>query len=252
MRPQLFDGVADLYASVRPGYPEELADDVLAFAGAGAGDRVLEVGPGTGQATALFARRGLAIDAIEPGPRLAALVRRRVTGRPVRVVEARYEDWNLDAGAYALVIGAQSFHCVEPAVRYAKSARALRAGGTLALFWHAPQPGEGPAHEAVQAAYRRHVPDLAVRPADGAWASRVADEIDASGSFGAVHAVRYPWRRRYSGDEYVALLGTYSDHLLMPDEARGQLLAALREAIAEHGGIEVAYELRLYLARRRA
>lgn len=252
-RSQLFDPVAEAYDRVRPGYPEELVDDVLAFAGAGAGARALEVGPGPGTATRLFLRRGLAIDAVEPGARLAARLRERVVGTgAVRVVEARFEDAPVEAGAYALVYGAQSFHWVDPAVRYAKSAEALAAGGTLAIFWQSPQPGDGAAHAAVRDAYRQLVPDLAVRPADGGWASHVADEVDASGLFGSVHAVRYPWRGVYSAAEYVALLGTYSDHLQVEETRRRSLFAAIEARIDEHGGrIEVPYVLRLYLARKK-
>src|SRR6185436_15674571 len=67
-----FDAQAELYDAVRPLYPDALADDVIARGGR----RVLEIGTGTGQATVVFARRGASIVAIEPGPRLAAVLRR--------------------------------------------------------------------------------------------------------------------------------------------------------------------------------
>jgi len=45
-----FDGAALLYDEVRPGYPEELFDDVVALSGIPSGGRVLEIGCGTGHA----------------------------------------------------------------------------------------------------------------------------------------------------------------------------------------------------------
>jgi ubiquinone/menaquinone biosynthesis C-methylase UbiE len=53
-----FDRTALLYDKVRPGYPEELFEDVVSLSGVPAGGRVLEVGCGTGQATLPLARRG--------------------------------------------------------------------------------------------------------------------------------------------------------------------------------------------------
>ena len=54
----VFDEAALLYHEVRPGYPEELFDDVVALSGIPSGGRILEIGCGTGQATVPLARRG--------------------------------------------------------------------------------------------------------------------------------------------------------------------------------------------------
>ena len=55
-----FGEVAELYDEVRPSYPAELVEDVIALAPLdGDAPRALEVGAGTGKATVLFAQRGL-------------------------------------------------------------------------------------------------------------------------------------------------------------------------------------------------
>ena len=46
-----FDQAADLYDRARPGYPPALFEDLAELTGVGAGSRVLEIGPGTAQAT---------------------------------------------------------------------------------------------------------------------------------------------------------------------------------------------------------
>ena len=53
-----FDEAAELYDRARPGYPERLYDDLFALSGLSPGDRVVEIGPGTGQATAPMLKRG--------------------------------------------------------------------------------------------------------------------------------------------------------------------------------------------------
>jgi SAM-dependent methyltransferase len=57
----VFDALADLYATARPGYPERVVDDLLDLSETPAAGRVLEVGAGTGQATEALARRGLSV-----------------------------------------------------------------------------------------------------------------------------------------------------------------------------------------------
>src|SRR3712207_5578274 len=77
-----FDEAASLYDEVRPGYPENLFEDVVSLSGIQAGGRILEIGCGTGQATVPFARRGYHIQCIELGENMAAVARRNLKGYP--------------------------------------------------------------------------------------------------------------------------------------------------------------------------
>ena len=58
-----FDAAAQLYDEVRPRYPEEIVEHIIAFAALPVHARVLEVGCGTGQMTLPFAQRGYTIKA---------------------------------------------------------------------------------------------------------------------------------------------------------------------------------------------
>lgn len=49
-----FKEVAELYDEVRPSYPEELVEDVLALSGISEDGRILEIGCGPGKATIPF------------------------------------------------------------------------------------------------------------------------------------------------------------------------------------------------------
>src|SRR5215831_14247247 len=108
----VFGRVAERYDRVRPSYPSALVDDVIALA---AGGRGLEVGAGTGKATLMFARRGIAVDAVEPSAEMASIARRRCADFPdVTISEVDFEDWDGDRHAYALVFSAQAWHWVAP------------------------------------------------------------------------------------------------------------------------------------------
>ena len=95
-----FDQAAELYDRARPRYPPALFDDLAALAGIGPGSRVLEIGPGTGQATVALAERGYRVVAVELGAQLAAVARRNLARFPsVEVVTAAFEDWPLPPGS---------------------------------------------------------------------------------------------------------------------------------------------------------
>jgi len=134
---QVFDGVAEDYDAVRPGYPAELVDLALARVRLAPGSRVLEVGCGTGKLTELLAGRGLDVDAVDPGANMIEAARRRVGGAGnVTFKVGRFEDLELAEGAYAALFSATAFHWVDPSVGWRKAARVLAAGGVLALLTH--------------------------------------------------------------------------------------------------------------------
>jgi len=80
-----------LHARSLPAYPQEATDDLVALAGVARGGAVLEAGPGTGQLNVPLLERGLRVTALEPGPRMAGLLNRRVAAHPpASVLVARF------------------------------------------------------------------------------------------------------------------------------------------------------------------
>ena len=61
-----------------------------------------------------------------------------------------------------------------------------------------------------------------------------------------------PWHQPYTTDEYVALMGTHSNHRMLDDDVRTRLHDAVGAVVERHGGrVEVVYNADAYLARRR-
>ncbi|MEW5827112.1 MAG: class I SAM-dependent methyltransferase [Candidatus Bipolaricaulota bacterium] len=249
-----FDSVADLYDEVRPGYPVALFEDLVALSGIQEGGRILEVGCGPGTATVELARRGYAIVAVEIGPRMAARAREKCGAFPeVRIENAPFEDWPLERESFDLVVSASAFHWVAPEVKFAKSAAALRPGGSLALFWNRSPDLPPDVRAALDAIYREEVPELADGGHEDLEAAirRPVEEIDASDLFGEVVVRRYPWARRYSAAEYGRLLQTYSDHRALAPDALARLTSRVEAVIRERDGtIERPVLSVLYVARR--
>jgi SAM-dependent methyltransferase len=252
-----FDDIADLYAEVRPGYPERLIEDVIALSDIPAGGRILEIGCGTGQATLSFARRGYSMLCVEMGRNLAALAAERCRPFPgVEVQNTTFEAWPLCPRAFDLVISAEAFHWIPPEVGYPKASAALKDSGSIALFWH-HSPGEDtPFRRAVEQVYREKAPHLlghlpGRKQSDTLIEETLAD-FGSSGMFGPVAVRQYPFAQTYTADQYIKLISTYSPIRSLSPRARRDLLAGIRDVIERFGGsVESAEKVVLYVAKVR-
>lgn len=223
----IFDEVPTLYLRYRPPYPEEAIEALLELAGTPPGGRILEIGAGPGTLTLPLVQRGFVVTAVEPGPRMAAILRRRLEPWPTaRVIESTFEEAAVPKGAFDLVVAATAFHWVDPERRYGLVADALVPDGALAMIRndHVLTPESEAYYRGVQPIYEREFPDDApyVPPTESELAG-YTDDIAASGLFDVVGERRFGWDRRYTAQEQVGLIRTYSPHRSLPARRRARL-----------------------------
>jgi hypothetical protein len=243
----VFGQVADQYEAARPSYPDALFDAVMEYGSLRPGDAALEIGAGTGKATMGFVARGLAVHALEPSAEMARVLR----AKGVTVEETTFECWSGQGAGVRLLFAAQAWHWVRSGDRYELAANALTRGGTLALFWNKAREWTGPLGAANDAAYDQHAPHLT--SSVGRWElDRTIDEIARTARLSDATKRVITWEQRYTTAEYVTLLGTHSDHRVLPDDRRTRLHEAVGAVIDAHGGtVDVIYDVMLYLATRR-
>jgi SAM-dependent methyltransferase len=90
-RASSFGAVAGAYAEHRPDYAGAAVDWVLAPAGDRRPVQVIDIGAGTGRLTAVLARHGAAVTAVEPDPAMLAELRRILPEVPALTGRA-YDD----------------------------------------------------------------------------------------------------------------------------------------------------------------
>lgn len=161
---KVFNEMAVEYDRHRPAYPDALIDQACELAGIGDGDRVLEIGCGTGQLTRSLLARGLRVTALEPGDRLIGVAEENLKGvGDVELVHTRLEDMQLPRESYEAVFSASAIHWVDPDPGWRKIADALAPNGTLALiqYFGLQEQRSVDDQEALLLALRRHAPEIA-------------------------------------------------------------------------------------------
>lgn len=240
----LFNDVAELYEATRPGYPRELVEFIAETAGLPVGAPVLEVGCGTGQLTEHLAALGFRVTAIDLGPSMIEAARRKVSGGAVSFGIGAFEELDLAAGSFHLIISGAAFHWIDPEVRFRKSARILRPGGWLAVVGNSENYDE-PLRGLLEGMW------AARGDVNGAWATRRVDAavMAGSGLFGP--PVHRTWSRRMSrpAADVIGVENTRSISLSWPDDVREGFNAELRQHLGSADEVYFTLESPVTMAR---
>lgn len=233
--PRHFDARADTYDRGRPPYPDTVWARLALLGLLRPGVRVLELGAGTGQATAPLLRAGASVVAVEPGPRLAGHLRRRCPEAVVHVATA--ESVPLPDAAFDLAVAATSVHWLDLDVMLPRLHRALVAGGHFAVWRTAfgdPEAAVSAFRDRVAAiTARRQGEDRRPGPGEletGLWAER----LSRGGLFAPTHGEEMRWSVELDAGQVHDLFTTFSDWSAAEVDEAAAAVADLGGRVVEH------------------
>lgn len=252
-----FNNEAELYDLVRPNYPEDLFDSVVKIAQLQDTSKLLEIGPGTGQATESFAKRGYKIIAIELGSALANIAKKNLAEyNNVKIITGTFEDTEFPPNSFDLIYAATAYHWIKPKVKFNKPHKLLKNGGHLAIIGtnHVSDEKGDKFFFASQHIYKKYKSDR--KYDDNFRLSRVselkADDVDEN-LFTPVFFRAFPLVIQYSSKKYAQLLNTFSPTISMEPEKRKEFLKEIEKLIDEKFGssIQNHFAMTLTIAKRR-
>ena len=254
-----FDTVASGYEKIRPGYPARLYKTIFDYIPIHAQSQVVEVGSGGGQATAPMLETGCSLTAVECGPRFSALLTEKFKDYPnFSVITEKFENTHWEENSRDLVFAATAFHWVPEQIGYEKVFSMLKPGSAFARFANHPYRDKGnPAlSEEIDAVYDRYYNPFynRTRSVQTEYSEEQARSLAAVAErygFTDLQYALFYRQRSFTAEEYLGLLGTYSDHIALEESVRAKFFSGIEDAINRHGGTITIYDtIDLQLARK--
>lgn len=228
-----FDTIPKQFDQYRPRYSPELFSELIEYAHIEPDKTVLEIGPGTGQATDPILQTGCDYHAIELGEHLTEMMKYKYGHfSNFEIVNDDFITHDFAKQKFDMIYSAATIQWIPEDIAFSKTYDLLKAGGVLAMmltYGDYKTPNEA-LYSRIQEIYAKHF-----KP-----------EIEYShGAFEYTNATKYGYsdfkKREFHGireltaDEYIGLCGTHCDHIVIPEPHRTEFSTGLHKAVVEAG-----------------
>jgi SAM-dependent methyltransferase len=239
------------------------AEELVRAAAIRPGQRVLDLGCGTGNAALAAARPGVQVTGVDPAPRLLEVARGRAAdaGKEVSFLEGRAESIPVETGAIDVVLSVFAVIFAAPAAAAGELARVLAPGGRVVLSAWLPSGAVFEINSYAADAVRQ-VLGAPPPPAPFAWHDREAlsDLFASSGLRIESHTRHTLSQTAPSAEQFLGV--NLSDHPMAVsgmavlqqagrfDEVRAQLLKILLSHNESPDALRITSEYVIATARR--
>ena len=228
-----FDGAAEIYHEIRPGYPPLMFDELFRLLPDH--PAVVEVGPGTGQATRDLLSRGASVRAVEIGPAMAAKLREAYPSPALTVIVGDFEEIDLNEHGFDAVFSATAYHWISAKAQVDRPVRVLKPGGLVAIVDtnQVSSPEDEGFFAAAQPVYERYGQGHTGPPAPerNAVDPAMYRVLRGDPRFSHVELRAYDWDQAYTAAGYRQLMLSYSGTQMMTPPARQGLLDDMEDFI---------------------
>ena len=246
---RIFDTIPEKFDKYRVHYSPDLFAKFIDMAHITPSSSVLELGPGTGQATDPILDTGCDYNAIEIGDNFCGVLNRKYGDRKnFTLIHDDFITHDFGGQRFDLVYSAATIQWIPEAIAFTKTFELLKPGGTLAMMLT-----RGDYQTPNEALYEK---------IQGIYAELFKPETSYThGGFRYENATAYGYtdfrkrefhgERRMDADTYVAFCGTHCDHIVIPEPTRSRFFGELRQAVLDAGN-EIVFRdtYVLYLAKK--
>lgn len=231
---KIFDTIPEQFDKFRPRYSPELFRFLIDNVSVGPDKTVLEIGPGTGQATDPILMTGCDYNAIELGEHLFEKMREKYGKYPnFHIVNDDFITHDFGKQRFDLIYSAATIQWIPEEIAFSKTYELLKPGGTLAMMLTRADyktPNEK-LYEEIQKLYDKYYkPDIPY--------THGSFKYDHASDYGFVDFKEHDFygTREMDPDEYVSFCGTHCDHIVIPEPIKTEFFDGLKNAVINNGG----------------
>ena len=244
-----FDSIPEQFDRWRPRYCKELFDTVISEAGIGSSSAVLEIGPGSGQATEPFLKTGCSYLAIELGENFVEFDRKKFGSYDnFSIINDDFETYDFGTRKFDLVFSAATIQWIPERTAFPKVFSLLKSGGTLAMFMTRTdeKTPNGELYDEIQKVYDEHF------YVDASYNCKMTYENVLNYGFTDFSYRDWMESVSYTTEEYTEYLAsTQIGHINLREPYKTAFYDGVRSAVLRHGNrITLNNTIALYLAKK--
>lgn len=245
---KVFDRIPEQFDQWRPKYCKEAFDHIIAYTGLDSRKSVLEIGPGTGQATEPILATGCDYLAVELGEHLCEYTKNKfaVYGN-FHIVNGDFGAYDFGSARFDVIYSAATIQWIPEQIAFSESYALLKKGGYLVMMflsgdYKTPNEALFADMQDVYAAY--------FHP-ETRYAQKLIYANAVHYGFTDFRAFKFYSKREFDTEGYLAYIGTHCDHIVLQEPYRSRFFDGAREAVMRHGGkVEFHDTITVYITQK--
>lgn len=224
---------AQEYDAVRPRYPQQAVEDILALAATAADPRhdaqprIVDLGAGTGILSRQLLQAGARVHAVEPSAAMTQVLSHAAGAwsEQLTITLARAEETGLPRGQADVAVAAQAWHWFDAEAVQTEIASLLAPGGALALIWNYLDTADPTVHRLTRIMRAGDT----YRPG---WRPTLDEQV-----FTPLRTTEYRWTRTLTAAELFRYATTLSSWLSAAEDERARRRANLEDFLHRELGL---------------
>lgn len=243
-----FDKIPEEFDKYRPRYCEELFEKIDSVCSLDSSKIVLEIGPGTGQATEPILETGCRYTAIELGENFTSFMKNKFSCYDnFQIINDDFETHDFHPDSFDLIFSAATIQWIPEKVAFSKTYQILKPGGYLAMFMTRSdeKSANGNLYEKIDQVYKEH---FQVK-------QRYNCNLNYENvrNYGFVNYNYYEWKKEriLTSEEYITYISTHCEHITLEEPYKSAFYAGIKKAIMENDDkIVIIDTIPLYLVQK--
>lgn len=245
---KVFDTIPDKFDKWRPQYCKEAFDCIINRTELDSSKSVLEIGPGTGQATEPILKTGCNYLAIELGKNLYEFTKNKFKNyNNFHILNGDFEIYDYGDKKFDLIYSAATIQWIPEQIAFSKSFELLKSGGYLVMMTLRGdyKTLNETLYNEIQQVYSDYF-----KP-DTPYTQKMIYRNALNYGFIDFQEFKFFSKREYNSKNYVEYLGTHCDHILLKEPLKSNFFNGIKTAILNHNNrIEFCDTITLYLTKK--